>query len=218
MPAERYLIEKEIEQIVRANEQPPFAYRNRGLIYSATYLFLRAFELTLIELGDVMAPNGDIYPEFTLPEHVAIDGKPRLVVIPPHVASVLKRMIQWWVDNRLNESGKTPYMGRDPKARLFINDKWMPYELTRRKANEPAIHPTSMNRKLNQFISNAGFKGTTVKSFRESGIRITNSNSSMTDIQIMKMAGISSLEILYKILKESEQDLEPKLNKVFRSC
>ena len=109
-------------------------------------------------------------------------------------------------------------MGRDPKARLFISDKFAPYELTKRKASEAATHPVSMNKKLNSFIANTSIRGATVKTFRNSGIRMVNANSTMTDAQIVKMAGFSNISLLKKILSASEEDLTRNLDNIFRSC
>ena len=218
LPVEKYFNFSEFEQIIRANEQPPFAYRNRALLFAATFLFLKPYELTLLELDTVMLPNGDIKPEFMLPDYVAIDGNERPIIVIDVVARVLKRMIQWWVDNGLYESGKPAYMGRDPKARLFISDKFAPYELTKRKASEAATHPVSMNKKLNSFIANTSIRGATVKTFRNSGIRMVNANSTMTDAQIVKMAGFSKISLLKKILSASEEDLTRNLDNIFRSC
>lgn len=216
MPIERILSEDDFKHIIVRNGKPPFAYRNSALVLAASYWLLTPYELTELRLEDVMDKSGEFYSVWTLPEYVAQGGKGREVRTSEHIAKIMARYVQWWIDNDLHSSGKVAFKGRNPKAPFILNDNFEGYSLSKRDKNGSPVVPVTMNKKLTSLLENAGFKGATASTFRNSGIKIIWDNGAKYN-DLKDMTGIKTKSTLDAKIRPHEYELESVLNNVFRN-
>ncbi|MBT43579.1 MAG: integrase [Idiomarina sp.] len=216
MPIERILSEHEINQVIKRNNKPPFAYRNAAIVLASTYWCLTPFELSELRLQDVMDKTGDFFSVWTLPAHASQNGEPRELRTADHIASVMGRYIKWWEDNDLYGTGQASYRGRDRMAPFILNDNYEPYALTKRSAGDRARHPVSMNKKLNSLLKTAGFDNATASTFRDSGIKLHWDNGAKYN-DLKQFTGIKSKKAIDAKVRPHEAELTSVLSKVFRN-
>jgi hypothetical protein len=216
VPIERILSENDFKQVIARNAKAPFAYRNASLVIAASYWLLTPYELIELRLEDVLDKSGEFYSVWTLPSHVAQHGETREIRTSDHIATIMRRYIQWWIDNDFYSSGKSSYLGRDPEAPFILNDNFEVYGLSRRDKNSAAIVPIRMNKKLVSILETAGYKGLTASIFRDSGIKIMWDNGAKYN-DLKYMTGIKTKSTLDAKIRPHEYELEFVLNYVFKN-
>ena len=216
MPIERILSEKDFQTIINRNNKPPFDVRNKAIVISASYWLLTPYEMTGLRLEDVMDKSGILFKIWTLPEYVAQSGEAREIRTSDHVEKLLNTYIQWVVDNKLFNSGKTSYRGLNPKMPFILNDNFEGYSLSKRDKNSSPTLPVTMNKKLSGLLNVAGFKGVTPSSFRDSGIYMFYANKAK-HVDLMDFTGIKSKATLDAKIRPHEVALEVVLNNVFKN-
>jgi hypothetical protein len=176
------LSESDIKKVIKLNSKPPFALRNKALVLVSTYWLLSPIEASELRLEDVMDRDGQFYRIWVLPDHVAQNGEAREIRTSDHIAKIMQDYMDWWIANDLCSSGKKAYQGRDPKAPFILNDNYEKYALSKREKNGAGVLPVALNKKLNSLLENAGMKGCSASSFRDSGIKMFYDNGA--DIMI----------------------------------
>ncbi len=216
MPIEKILSEKDIKKVIDINSKPPFATRNKALILVSSYWLLTPYEASCLRLEDVMDRDGRFFKIWTLPSHVAQNGNAREIRTSNHIAKIMQQYIDWWIANGLYESGKDAYQGRDPKAYFILNDNYERYGLTAREKGGVGLLPLALNKKLNSFLENAGMKGCTASTFRDSGIKLMWDNGAHYN-DLKDFTGIRTKKSLDSKIRPHEAELESVMNGLFRN-
>jgi integrase len=216
VPIERILTESDIKKVIKANSKPPFAIRNKIIVLVSSYWILTPIEASELRLEDVMDRDGQFYRIWVLPDHVAQNGDAREVRTSDHIAKLMQDYIDWWVANGLYESGKKAYQGRDPKAPFIVNDNYGKYALSKREKDGAGVLPVALNKKLNSLLENAGMKGCSASSFRDSGIKMLFDNGARYN-DIRDFSGIKTKKSLDSKIRPHEAELESVMNGLFRN-
>tara|TARA_B100002049_G_scaffold223617_1_gene194290 strand:+ start:5495 stop:6148 length:654 start_codon:yes stop_codon:yes gene_type:complete len=216
MPIERILTESDIQNVIDRNSKPPFAARNKALILASSYWLLTPVEICGLRLEDVMDMSGQFYNIWTLPNYVAQNGEAREIRTSTHIVKIFQKYIDWWIANDLYSSGRKAYQGRDPKAPFIVNDKYQAYALSKRSGNTTSVLPIALNNKLNAMLDNAGMKGCTASSLRDSGIKLFyDAGARYNDLR--DFTGIKTKKSLDGKIRPHEAELESVMNTLFRS-
>lgn len=218
MPIEVIFSEADIQHIIDANSQPKFAARNKALIFGASYWGLERKELCLLPLRLLMAETGQWYKVWTLPAEYSYNGISRELRTSDHVIKVLDAYVDWLKSNSIGKSNLHTYRQLNPDMKFFVNDKGEPFKLTKRakaKSNgEVSFQTRSMDDKLKGFIANAGIKGATVSTFRNSWIKMMHTHG--CGYQDLKdISGIRTKATLDAKIKPVEHELQKVFNSVF---
>ena len=216
MPIERILTENDIQDVIDRNSKPPFALRNKVLVIASAYWLLTPVEICALRLEDVMDMSGEFYSIWTLPKRVAQNGEAREIRTSEHIAKILQKYIDWWVVNDLYASGRAAYQGRVPIAPFILNDNYAAYALSKRSGNASSVLPVAINNKLNAMLANAGMKGCTASSLRDSGIKLFyDAGAKYNDLR--DLTGIKTKKALDGKIRPHETELENVMNNLFRS-
>lgn len=216
MPIERILSESDIKKVIVANNQPPFSVRNKALILTSTYWLLTPVEASELRLEDVMDRDGEFYRIWELHDHVAQNGEAREIRTSDHIAKLMQGYIDWWIANGLYGSGKKAYQGRDPKAPFILNDNYEKYALSKREKGGSGVLPVALNKKLNALLDNAGIKGCSASSFRDSGIKMFYDNGARYN-DLKDFTGIKTKKSLDNKIRPHQAELEVIMNNLFRN-
>ena len=216
MAIERILTEDDFQKIIERNGKPPFAFRNTVLVIAGSYWLLTPYELTELRLEDVMDKSGEFYAIWTLPDYVSQNGEARELRTANHIVKIMESYIQWWIDNDFHSSGKVAYRGRNPKAPFILNDNFEGYSLSKREKNASPTIPVTMNKKLTSLLDNAGYKGVTASSFRDSGIKLMWDHKAHYN-DLKDMTGIKTKSTLDAKIRPHEVEIDTVLNNVFRN-
>lgn len=216
MPVERILSESDIKKVIKLNNKPPFALRNKALVLASTYWLLSPVEVSELRLEDVMDRDGQFYRIWVLPDHVAQNGEAREIRTSDHIAKLMQDYIDWWIANGLFASGKKAYRGRDPKAPFIVNDNYEKYALSKREKDGAGVLPVALNKKLNTLLEVAGMKGCSASSFRDSGIKIFFDNGARYN-DLRDITGIKTKKSLDSKIRPHEAELTLVMNGLFRN-
>lgn len=216
MPIERILSEKDIAQIIRSNNKPPFAQRNKALILASTYWLLTPLEISELRLEDILDKDGSFYRIWVLPDYVAQNGEAREIRTSDHIAKSMQQYLDWWKAKNLNLSHRKAYQGLEPKSHFILNDNYERYRVTRRAKDGGGYIPLALNKKLNSLLENAGMKGCTVSSFRDSGIKLFYDHGAKYN-DLKDFTGIKTKKALDGKIRPHEAELDSVMNQLFRS-
>jgi integrase len=216
MPIERILSENDIKKVIKANAKPPFKLRNKALVLASTYWLLTPAEASELRLEDVMDRDGQFYRIWVLSAHVAQNGEPREIRTSDHIAKLMQDYMDWWIANGLYETGKKTYQGRDPKAPFILNDNYEKYALSKREKDGAGVLPVALNKKLNALLENAGMKGCSASSFRDSGIKLFYDNGARYN-DLRDFTGIKTKKSLDGKIRPHETELTSVMNGLFRN-
>ena len=177
---------------------------------------VRQKRVILLRLEDVMDRDGQFYRIWVLPDHVAQNGEAREIRTSDHIDKIMQDYIGWWIANGLYESGKKAYQGRDPKAPFIVNDNYEKYALSKREKVGAGVLPVALNKKLNSLLENAGMKGCSPSSFRDSGIKLLFDNGARYN-DIQDFSGIKTKKSLDNKIRPHEAELSAVMDGLFRN-
>jgi hypothetical protein len=163
-----------------------------------------------------MDKDGQFYRTWVLPDYVAQNGEEREIRTSDHIDNIMQDYMDWWIANGLYESGKNAYQGRDPKAPFILNDNYEKYALSKREKDGVGVLPVALNKKLNALLENAGMKGCSASSFRDSGIKMYYDNGARYN-DLRDFTGIKTKKSLDGKIRPHEAELENVMNNLFRN-
>lgn len=220
MALERIFDEDDISKLLRQNAAPPLGVRNAALIIGAVYWGLTPLELSKVQVKDIIAPNGEFYRIWTLPEESSFNGEARELHTEDHVLPYFTRYIKFRRDNNWGTSNLHSHGRLDPESTFFLNDKGTEYACTLRnpkgvERGEPAMYlPRSMNQQLKRMIARTDLEGATPASFRTSFIKGMYDHGAGW-VDLMKVSGIKQKRTLERKVRPHERQLETVLKGLF---
>jgi len=215
LPIEILLSEKDVLNVIKMNDKPPFAKRNKALVLGAVGWFLTPFEQTELTVKTVMNSDGTWKKEIELPKSITHNGIERTVVTGKPIELCMQQYVDWLKANNINESGLHSYQGLDPESALFVSDKYEKYALSPRKKGEAGTQPIALNNKLNNLLETAGVEGGKAMTLRDSGIKIAYDKGAKVR-DLLAVTGIRTLTSLMSRIRHSESEIAAVMNKTFR--
>lgn len=208
MPVEKVLSEKEIQRLIDSNNYGDYAERNVAVLVGALYWGLLPIELSKLELGHVMHPNGDFYSVWVLPDYVSYNGIPRELHTADHILPVFERYVAWRRERSVGVSNLTSHRGLSPDTAFYRNDKGLPFAVTGSERNGKTYYqPRSMTETLKRMIAKSSLQGVTPTTLRDSWIR-QMWNLGCRHSELMAVSGIQSKSTLDRKLRPDEVELE----------
>ena len=204
-----------MQELIEQNALPPFGARNAVLILGGAYWGLAPIELCLVSTEDLMAPNGEFYRVWVLPEHASFNGEAREIHTADHVLPFFEKYAElrtaqnWELSSNLHS-----HRGLSPTSMFFLNDRGEPYKPTQRKNKPGSFQPRSMVEQLKRMISRTGLYGATPASFRDSFIKGMYENGAGWS-DLMKVTGIKQKRTLERKVRPHERELESVLTSLF---
>ena len=214
MPLERIFDEEDVSELLEQNSAPPLGSRNAALIISGVCWGLTPFEQSQITTETVMAPNGEFYRIWVLPEYFSFNGEAREIHTPDHIVHFFQKYVDFLKEQNWVQSNLHSYQGLCPDKKFFRNNFGNSYELTERKGKPGSYQPRSMNDQLKKMISRTSMYGATPASFRDSYIKgLYEGGANWKDL--MKASGIKQKRTLENKVRPHERDLEGVLRGLF---
>ncbi len=215
MAVERIFDDADVQELLNQNAAPPFGARNAALIMGGVYWGLTPLELCLVSTEDVVAPNGQLYKIWVLPEYSAYNGEPREIHTADHVLPFFEKYIElrlkkgWGLTSNLHS-----HRGLSPSSMFFLNDKGQPYRPTERKDKAGSFQPRSMVEQLKRMIGRTSLYGATPSSYRDSFIKgMYEAGAGWSEL--MKASGIKQKRTLEKKVRPHERELEAVLGNLY---
>ncbi|MEW8394240.1 MAG: hypothetical protein AB2651_20885 [Candidatus Thiodiazotropha sp.] len=193
--------------LIEGNKEQ-FPELNSALILTAAIWGVKAGELSLIEVADVISSNGIIKKKWLLRSEIAFNGHAReLYSEHERLVEYLDTYLNWRVTANQGVTNIGEYRGLDPESKLFLTPDGLPFSFSRRDIGSGKVNlqPTGLNTHFKRLFKNAGLanKGITYKEFRRSlAIQMWRAGDRKTGVMkdIMKYLGIRSYSALRKIL------------------
>ncbi len=215
MAVERIFDEADVSELLEQNSAPPFGARNAALILGGVYWGLTPLELCLVSTEDVIAPIGEFYRVWVLPDHSAFNGEAREIHTEDHVLPFFEKYVEfrlareWGLSTNLHSHRKL-----SPDSKFFLNGQGERYKPTERKGKPGSYQPRSMNEHLKRMIGRTSLYGATPASFRDSYIKgLYEGGAGWGDL--MKASGIKQKRTLEKKVRPHERELEAVLKGLF---
>ena len=203
---------KDINLLLEQNASPPYGERNAALIVCAAGWGLTLLEMSKVRNMDVIAPSGELYRIWVLPEHLAFNGEAREVHTQGVVFELLEKYIEVKKSKQLQKTNTFDYRGLQDTDKLFLNDHNEPYKIDRRDGNKS--HARGIMSQFKKMIDNTKINGATPSSFRESFINLMFEEG-VSHGELMKLTGIKQKKTLDKKLRQHERELSQALSTVF---
>ena len=196
---------------------------NAALIAAAALWGLKASELSLVEVGDILTAKGELKRKWILRKEVSFNRYVReLYTEHESLVNYLNRYLEFRVNNRFGTTNIGEYRGLDPASRLFLTDKGKPFNFTRRSAKaegETNLQPTGMNNYFKRLIKNSCISDLSFRDFRSSiAVNMYREGSSNTRIKktIMEYLGIRSYDALMKILNSDPKSIHDMVKGIYK--
>lgn len=205
MPEKLFTVE-DVNHLLEQNSMPPYGPRNAALIMGAVYWGLTPLELSLIAVEDVIAPGGELYLEWFVPEHFACNGIARKLRTENHVLPFFERYVKYRKEKGWGLSNLNTHCGLSPKSCFFLNDRGQEYKLVERNNKPGSFEPRRMNDQLKRMIDRSGLNGATPRSFRDSFIKgMYEAGAGWSDL--ISVTGIKHKKTLEKKVRPHEKEL-----------
>jgi hypothetical protein len=175
---------------------------------------LTPLEQCKLRLKDVMDCSGDFYQVWTLPAHGSYTGIARELRTEDQLLPFLEDYMRWWKEKGLHPTTNHSYRGLDPDVAFILSDRYEAYALSKRVPDGPKILPVTMNKKLNQLISNAGVYGARASTFRDSFIKAMYDNGCHHN-ELLRVTGIKDKATIDKRIAPHERALEDVFENIF---
>lgn len=215
MPIEKILTEKDVQELVVSNSYGEFGRRNIAILMGALYWGLQPIELSRIELGHLMHPNGEFYRIWVLPDYVSYNGIARELQTADHVLNVFENYIIWRQEKSIGTSNLSSHRGLSPDTAFFRNDRGEPFAVTgSEREGKTYYQPRSMTEIIKRMISRTSLQGVTPSTLRDSWIK------QMWDLgckhaDLMSISGIQSKSTLDRKIRPTEHELEDVFKSIY---
>ena len=202
---------KDLRKLVERNSEHN-GVLNAALIVSAAIWGVKASELSLIEVSDVLTAKGQLKKKWLLRPEVAFNGYKR-ELYSEHESLV--DYLDVYIDERqrlkLGVTNSGEFRSLDPDSKLFLDPSGNAFKFSRRTSgNNVNLQPTGINSYFKKLINNAGLAGTTYKDFRRSlAIQMHREGGRKTGVikDIMTYLGIRSYSAIRKLLNSDPKML-----------
>ena len=214
---------KELGLLIERNKEK-FPELNSALILAAAIWGLKAGELSLIEVADVISSKGDIKKKWMLRAEIAFNGHAReLYAEHERLVEYLDAYLNWRVAEKQGVTNIGEYRGLNSESKLFLTPEGKPFSFSRRVVGNGKINlqPVGLNTFFKRLIKNAGLadKGITYKEFRRSlAIQMWRADNRKTGVMkdIMMYLGIRSYSALRKILASDKMHLHEMIKGIHK--
>ena len=210
---------KDLKQLVERNRGQNQEL-NAALIVAAAIWGVKAGELSLIEVRDVLTPKGTLRKRWVLRKEVAFNGYARnLYTEHESLVEYLDVYLAFRIRRGQGVTGAGEYRGLDAESRLFLTPDGSPFKFSRRQSGSQAsLQPTGMNAYFKRLIMNAGLPGITYKDFRRSlAIQMYREGAGKGVIkEIMQYLGIRSYSAMRKILNSDPKALNDMIKGIHK--
>lgn len=214
MAVERIFDEADVSELLEQNAAPPLGFRNAALIMGGVYWGLTPLEQCLVQVEDVIAPNGGLYRIWVLPAHNSYNGEAREIHTADHILPFFEKYVDFRVASSWGLSNLHSHRGLSPSSRFFMNDHGEPYTPTERKDKPGSYHPRSMNEQLKRMINRTNLHGATPASLRDTFIKGMYENGCNWG-ELKKASGIKQKRTLENKVRPHERELEEVLKNLF---
>jgi hypothetical protein len=214
MAVERIFDEADISHLIEQNSAPPYGSRNAALIIAAVCWGLTPIELSLLSVEDVIAPNGEFYRIWVLPEHASFNGESREAYTEDHLLPFFEGYADFRLRNDWAITNRNFHRGLNPNSKFFLNDKGEPFKLTERNHNPGTFQPRAMTEHIKKMLSKSSLFGATPASLRDSYIKGMYENG-LGWTELKKVSGIKQKRTLEKKVRPHERELETVLKGLF---
>lgn len=160
MAAATIFTPKEIVKLSKKHSAGQFNPRDAALIAMAGLACFTAYDLSLIQVRDLVNERGGLVEDGCLDESFSPSGKARVFFLlrGTYLCEVLEQYIEWRLANELG--GITPpiFGGLDPDSRFFLKDDGKPFDLNmkRRFEGDSATQPLKMQRQFQKYYLGEG--------------------------------------------------------------
>lgn len=215
--------DNELGLLIKRNKEQ-FPELNSALILAAAIWGVKAGELSLIEVADVLSNKGGIKKKWMLRADVTFNGHAReLYTEHERLVEFLDTYLNWRVEHGQCVTNIGEYRGLDPESKLFLTPEGEDFSFSRRELASGKVNkqPVEMNAYFKRLIKNAGLadKGITYKEFRRSlAIHMWRTGDRKTGVMkdIMKYMGIRSYSALRKILSSDKKHLHEMIKGIHK--
>lgn len=202
---------KDLRQLVARNSDSN-GELNAALIVSAAIWGVKASELSLIEVSDVLTAKGQLMKKWLLRSEIAFNGcKRELYTEHESLVDYLNAYIVDRASKKLHVTNSGEYLSLDPKSKLFLDPAGNEFKFSRRESNNTInMQPVGINSYFKKLIINAGLVGVTFKDFRRSlAIQMHREGGRKTGVikDIMTYLGIRSYSAVRKLLNSDPKML-----------
>lgn len=214
MPKERIFDEHDVQVLLDNNSAPPLGRRNAALIMGGVYWGLTLYELSVLDVKDVVAESGELYRIWVLPAHNSYNGEAREIRTVDRVVPFFDGWVKLRIEKEWGLSNLSSYQGLDPNSKFFLNDRGLPYKLSERKKGTGQYQPQAMAEQFKRMIDNTGINGATPSSFRDSFIKVMYENGCGVN-ELMQVSGIKQKRTIDNKIKPELAKLEDVYKKLF---
>jgi len=202
---------KDLKQLVERNATHN-GKLNAALIVSAAIWGVKAGELSLIEVSDVLTAKGELKKKWLLRAEISFNGHKRnLYTEHESLVGYLSAYIGDRYDKQQGITNSGEYCGLDADSKLFLNPAGVAFKFSRREAgNKVNLQPVGINGYFKKLIKTAGLVGVTFKDFRRSlAIQMHREGGRKTGVikDIMEYLGIRSYSAMRKLLNSDPKML-----------
>lgn len=214
MPIEHIFDERDVQELINQNASKPFGARNAVLILGGVYWGLTPLEMCWVTVEDVIAPDGQFYKEWVLPDRFAYNGEAREIHTADHVLPFFEAYVEMRLERSWGLSNLHTHRGLSPTSYFFLNDSGRQYKPTERKSGSGSFQPRSMIEQLKRMINRTGIQGATASTYRDSFIKsMYDSGAGWKDL--MRVSGIKQKRTLERKVRPHERELEAVLSKLY---
>ena len=194
---------------------------NAALIVAAAIWGVKAGELSLIEVADVLTPKGALRKKWVLRAEIAFNGHAReLYTEHESLVGYLDAYLAYRVKRGMGVTNIGEHRSLDPDSKLFLTPAGQPFKFSRREAgNTVSLQPTGMNAYFKKLFLSAGLTGITYKDFRRSlAIQMYREGARKTGVvkDIMQYLGIRSYSAMRKILNSDPKALHDMIKGIHK--
>ena len=211
---------KQLKQAISRNQGSNYKELNSALISAAGIWGVKAGELSLIEVGDVLSKKGQLKQKWTLRKEVAFNKHERtLYTEHESLVQYLENYLQWRIDNKQGVTNIGEYRTLDVESKLFLDKNGKAFKFSRReKGNIVQLQPVGINRYMRDLILNSGLAGYTYKDFRRSiAIQMYRDSGRKSGAikDIMEYLGIRSYSAMRSILNSDPRMLHEMIKGIY---
>lgn len=214
MTLRRLLDERDVQKILDKNSALPFGRRNAALIMGVVYWGLTMYELSMLDVKDVVEEDGKLYKIWILPAHNSFNGEAREIRTEDHVAPFFEGWIRLRLKKRWGLRNISTYQGLDPHSKFFLNDGGQPYVPSNEKKLVWQFQSQTLTEHFRRMIWKAGIYNATPSDLRDSQINMMYENGCGVS-ELMKVSGIKKKTIIEDIIKPEREDIDDVYEKIF---
>jgi integrase len=212
-----------LEGLFKANKGAQHGPRDQAAIAAAALWGLMASELSQVTIKDVMNTDGSLKARWTLPAHIAFNGRPRdLFTVHETLIDKLSAYVSWRSKRNIGTTNLKRFASLNPNSELFLDDQGAPFGFTERSAKTGTKRVVSQQatgilryyRDLVRRDRIAARKGLTFRDFRRCFIQEL-AKARLTTRNIMAVTGIRDYATVSRIAKSDPITVEAAIGGIY---